>query len=506
MKKQILAGLGMAAVLINAGYAKEFSDVPKDYWANDIITKMSDKGIINGYEDGTFRPEDLLNRAEFATIMTKVLKLDNRMYLESSYADVKSEDWEHNFAEAVKDYLVTYERAGKLYFDSYEPAVREDVITALVKALKWDTENLENKAEDIFSDADKIGEGLDKYIVSAYENGLIKGYEDKTINPKGSITRAETMALVNVLLSDEKDESNNEKKEQETVNDSVFKINGVEYSKEEFNNYYNVQKVGLAQYLGEGEDVDEYIKSMTESVFVEYKFIKQKAKEKGIVLTEEDIADIEKEMLVEDIEELLSYYGLTESGYRDMLEDTYIVKRVQTTIENEEIAKIDWDKYFEEIPENLYKYNIRHILFSTLDEATGFGLPDESVAQIEEKANEVLDRLKNGEDFAKLAEEFTEDPGSKTTGGLYENVRVGEMVQEFNDTMIALEEGELYDGLVKTSYGYHIMKLDSKAQLTEEELEEIKLEIVGHKAQEEISSWFEEIEVDINEEVYNSIK
>jgi len=500
MKKQLLAGLGMAAVLMTAGYAKEFSDVPKDYWANDIITKMSDKGIINGYEDGTFKPEALLNRAEFATIMTKVLNLDTRMYLGSSYADVKTEDWEHNFAEAVKDYLVTYERDGKLYFDSYEPAVREDVIVALVKAMNWDIETLNNKAEDIFSDSDKIGEGLEKYIVSAYENGLVKGYEDKTVNPKGSLTRAEAVALMNVLLSGDVEKDNEEN------TSYLYKINGIEYRKDDFINYYNIQKAALEQYMGGVEGAEEYIKSMSQSAFVEFKLIRQKAEEMGIELTEEDLSEIEIEMNNEQLDLALQAYNLTEEGYRSVLEDTYISNRLQKTLEEKEIAEIDWDKQFESNPESLYKYNIRHILFSTVDDETGFSKSEEEIKEIEKTANEVLNRLKEGEDFAKLAEEYTEDPGSKTTGGLYENVKVGEMVQEFNDTMIALEDGELHDELVKTSYGYHIMKLDTKSELTEEELYAIKLEIAGARVQEDVSTWFEDIKVEINEEIYNSIK
>lgn len=505
MKKQLLAGLGMAAILMTAGYAKEFSDVPKDYWANDIITKMSDKGIINGYEDGTFKPDNVLNRAEFATIMAKVLNLDNRMYLGSSYADVKTEDWEHNFAEAVKDYLVTYERDGKIYFDSYEPAIREDVIVALVKAMNWDIEKIENKVADIFSDSDMIGEGLDKYIVSAYENGLVKGYEDKTINPKGSLTRAEAVALMNILLNGSVEKENDGNIQEDNIG-YLYKINGVEYGIDDFNNYYNLQRVALKQYMGDVEGADEYIKAMTQSAFVEFKLIRQKAAEMGIVLTEEDLSEIESEMNNEELNILLQLYNLTKEGYRSILEDTYIANRVQKTLEEKEIAEIDWEKEFETTPESLYKYNIRHILFSTIDEETGFSKSEEEIKKIEEKANEVLARLKEGEDFAKLAEEYTEDPGSKETGGLYEDTRVGTMVKEFNDTMVALEDGELYDGLVMTSFGYHIMKLDSKSELTEEELYAIKLEIAGQKVQEEISTWFENIKVEINEELYNSIK
>lgn len=80
------------------------------------------------------------------------------------------------------------------------------------------------------------------------------------------------------------------------------------------------------------------------------------------------------------------------------------------------------------------------------------------------KANEVLQRLKNGEDFAKLAKEFSEDPGSKDKGGLYEDVTEGSMDKTFESAALALQPGQMTADLVETSFGYHIIKLVSKGQ------------------------------------------
>jgi len=81
------------------------------------------------------------------------------------------------------------------------------------------------------------------------------------------------------------------------------------------------------------------------------------------------------------------------------------------------------------------------------------------------KANEILGRLKNGEDFAALAKEFSEDPGSKEKGGLYENQMVdGGFDKTFESAALALEPGQFTQEPVKTQFGYHIIKLEKKGE------------------------------------------
>lgn len=83
------------------------------------------------------------------------------------------------------------------------------------------------------------------------------------------------------------------------------------------------------------------------------------------------------------------------------------------------------------------------------------------------KAQEVLNRAKNNEDFAALANEFSEDPGNKgpkgeLQGGLYKDVTKGKMVAPFEEAALALEPGQVAPNLVETDYGYHIIKLERK--------------------------------------------
>jgi hypothetical protein len=82
------------------------------------------------------------------------------------------------------------------------------------------------------------------------------------------------------------------------------------------------------------------------------------------------------------------------------------------------------------------------------------------------KAEQILARAVAGEDFAALANEFTEDPGNAgpqgKNGGLYKDVPLGQMIPEFEQGALALKAGQVAPQLVETVYGYHVIKLDRK--------------------------------------------
>ena len=96
---------------------------------------------------------------------------------------------------------------------------------------------------------------------------------------------------------------------------------------------------------------------------------------------------------------------------------------------------------------------MRHILL-----AVAAGASEEDVAAVQEKAQQLLDRIKGGEDFAVLAKEFSEDPGSAGNGGDLGWVERGMMVAPFEDAGFALKKGETSD-LVRTDFGFHIVQV-----------------------------------------------
>ncbi len=93
--------------------------------------------------------------------------------------------------------------------------------------------------------------------------------------------------------------------------------------------------------------------------------------------------------------------------------------------------------------------------------------PELDLAQKRAKAQSILDRVKAGEDFATLANKFTEDPGNKDAngvgqGGIYKNVPTGKMVAPFETAALALQPGKVASELVETDFGFHIIKLERK--------------------------------------------
>ncbi len=103
----------------------------------------------------------------------------------------------------------------------------------------------------------------------------------------------------------------------------------------------------------------------------------------------------------------------------------------------------------------------RHILFLTTDESSGSELSEEEIAEKKKQAEDVLKEFNEGDksedSFAALANEYNEDSGSSSTGGLYEHIYPGQMVTEFNDWVFDTNRKAGDVEIVKTDYGYHII-------------------------------------------------
>jgi foldase protein PrsA len=103
--------------------------------------------------------------------------------------------------------------------------------------------------------------------------------------------------------------------------------------------------------------------------------------------------------------------------------------------------------------------SVRHILLLTQ------GKTEPEKAEAKKKIEDILARAEAGEDFAELAKQYSEDPGSKDNGGLYEDFPRGHMVKPFEDAAFSVPVGEM-SGIVETTYGYHIIKVVDRKKET----------------------------------------
>lgn len=150
------------------------------------------------------------------------------------------------------------------------------------------------------------------------------------------------------------------------------------------------------------------------------------------------------------------------------------------------VTDADVKKFYDENPsrfEQPEQVRASHVLIGTQDQVTGAEFTEEQKKAKRKVADDVRKRAAAGEDFAKLAKEFSDDPGSKDNGGEYTFGR-GKMVAEFEAAAFSLNTNQVSD-VVTTRFGYHIIKLSEKIPAKMVSLAEVSEDLKeGLKSQE----------------------
>ncbi len=118
------------------------------------------------------------------------------------------------------------------------------------------------------------------------------------------------------------------------------------------------------------------------------------------------------------------------------------------------------------------RVKVRHILIKTQ------GKPKEEAPKLKAKAEDILKQLQHGADFAQLAKQNSEDPGSAVKGGELGWIVKGQTVPNFEKTAFSLKPGEL-SGVVETEYGYHIIQVEEKQTAHTQSFEEVKPQLLA---------------------------
>ena len=211
MKKSILktAVMLLSAVMLQntAAYAAEYSDVPASHWAYSNIEYISELGIVSGYDDGTYRPDANVTRAEWAKMLCSVIQTRSisDMWLRSELmqsGDLTANDWSAKYMMAVKGYLSYYRNRsdGLYYYFPDRAATREEVATSIVRILGYTIDENDYSALSDYTDVGDIDESVKKYVNADVKYGIISGYDDGTIRAGNPVTRAEAAVLMQKLI------------------------------------------------------------------------------------------------------------------------------------------------------------------------------------------------------------------------------------------------------------------------------------------------------------------
>ena len=212
---------------------------------------------------------------------------------------------------------------------------------------------------------------------------------------------------------------------------------------------------------------------------IEEKLIEQEAKKSGIKVTSKEIEgaveDVKQKNKIsqEGLEKALAAEGLTLEAFKKDLERRILrTKFVISTVKVEQ--KAGEKELIEFFQNNVNQYRVNesyrpaHILFLILPEAT-----PEQIRGIRKKSQKVLEKIKEGADFAKMAMEYSEDTSTRKEGGDLGYFKKGELLPALEREAMKLQVGEVSD-LIRTEIGFHILKLLDRKGGEPPPFEEIK--------------------------------
>jgi len=164
----------------------------RNHWARNSIRKLIEAGVMTGYPDGTFRPDRKISRAEFAVITVKALGIKTTPG--PVYADCKGH-WANDYISTARanGIIGGYNRNA---FGPDDTITREQAAVIITRAGK-----LSNSAQvTAFSDSSPISPWARADFTAAIQAGFFTGYADGTLQPQGSLTRAEAAVIIAKLM------------------------------------------------------------------------------------------------------------------------------------------------------------------------------------------------------------------------------------------------------------------------------------------------------------------
>jgi len=197
MKKftAVFAAIFIALSLCASVHGAGFYDTD-GHWAQNSIEYMVKKGVLSGYTDGTFRPDDTVTRAEFVKMTVGTFGLGGSMWYGGSavleYDDVSESDWFYPYISCAKaqGFLLDYGRK----FGPDTKLTREEAVTLISRYLALPEEYDDGSAS--YTDANTIPINYRTHVMRASRAGLISGYPDNTFRPRETLTRAEALTIL----------------------------------------------------------------------------------------------------------------------------------------------------------------------------------------------------------------------------------------------------------------------------------------------------------------------
>ncbi|NES84298.1 MAG: S-layer homology domain-containing protein, partial [Moorea sp. SIO2B7] len=176
-----------------------FADI-QDHWAKEFIQELLSEGMISGVDNSNFKPDDKINRAQYAALISKAFNPSPKREAKQ-FKDVSDKSW-------AKDAIQKAYRGGFLSgysngnFGQADNVKRADVIVSLVNGLGLNESD--PNALDLYDDKDKIPSYAKDQVITATKKLIVVNSPDqRKLNPVREATRAEVAAMVYQALLDQ---------------------------------------------------------------------------------------------------------------------------------------------------------------------------------------------------------------------------------------------------------------------------------------------------------------
>ena len=330
----------------------------------------------------------------------------------------------------------------------------------------------------------------DQYNEDLFNEGFLrKSALEQLINQKVALVQADKLGL----------HASTSAIDAQIVSMPAFQLDG-KFSKEQFQNILRMNgwsplsfRNELAGDIKVNQARAAFVLSSVETPFSVQLEEALENETRSFRFVELNSASLEKDIEVSD-EEIESFYG--ENKSRFMTDETVSIDYVQLergvlaakqAVSDEDVDLLYQDYVAKE--KELEQRDSSHILIEISDDIT-----EEDAQKL---AADIKQRLDNGEDFAELASQFSDDIGTKAQGGkLGLNTR-GAFVEEFENALYGLSTGEV-SAPVKTEFGYHIIKLNKVAAADVKSLDEMKEQLEADVRAEKAEVEFAELQQELS--------
>lgn len=176
-----------------------FPDVTSSHWASGYIQFVKDNKIMQGDENGLFRPDDSITREEWVKTVLTAFVIDTKD-AKCEFSDVDSERWSYSYIAKAFEMMII-NGVSDTEFAPTQSISRQDAAVMFYRGAKAARENaLSDIAISNFTDAEEIADYAKDPINTLYRLEIVNGYEDGSFKPNAPITRAEAAKMIYTAL------------------------------------------------------------------------------------------------------------------------------------------------------------------------------------------------------------------------------------------------------------------------------------------------------------------